>query len=75
MEGAEEVLLVMDDAPPGIVGQGDDSEGAGIRREAVEDISEHIVRKLMGWWRPVRLVAIRVLVILHGRREEGRASG
>ena len=30
VEGAEEVLLVVDDAPAGIVGGGDNGEGAGI---------------------------------------------
>jgi hypothetical protein len=51
-EGAQEVGVVVDDAPPGFAGLGYEGKGAGIRREAEEDVAEEVIGKLPG-----RLVA------------------
>ena len=62
----EEVLLVVDEAPPVFVGHGDECQGTGIRREAVKDVPEQVVGKLLEWLRQrARLVAVVKSFILH----------
>ena len=46
-EGAQEVILVVDDAPPCFVGDGYEGKSARIRRDAAEDNSVRVTGRLL----------------------------
>ena len=47
VEGAEEVILIVDDAPPCFVGEGYEGKSPGKLRDALEDNSVRVVGRLL----------------------------